>query len=664
MSNMNDLDIGELVSSEKKRKSIPEEDSNTTRNEDLQTQANMLNLSTLERRKLKKKRKLLLTGKNIMLSNEEFHSIYSGINSSANYELKLANTLNNGKKQLKLQEITQLILWIFNTNKIEAEPVKWVFIKNKPLINNIILLQVDKFIMKNYASSYQRNLTFLSDKAAYNFSDLIPVQLTQRFALQEFLTIHSINKNKGKNNNNDNSSAETGPKPAAIDYILTLDELTANNYPVDSSTESDFIYSCDCSKSEKEQNDNNFPCLHSLNLASKLSNPQLAKTLAQRTKNAQFSFNFEEEVKKDKEYILYGLDCEMCITVEGFECCRCTVVDSQHRIVFDRLCKPYNAIIDYNTKYSGITEGMLKDCTLRLADIQYELLSIINSDNTILVGHSLENDLRALKIIHLKVIDTAILFPRSSINNLSIGAASFTYKSSLKYLAKKFLNRSIQLSEDLGSEILGHNSSEDAIAALELAQLKIIKGASFGLNSAQSMEEISLFEKLFQNIEAHNQDKGSLPIALKQFFCSNSNQLANNFKSFIAKNSNVQLSLQPLQSANDFSLLKAFAKQIQASQAISHNNSNHSVLTQRNLFYCHLNNFALLNSGNLSSVLENFVSEFAGVYSAAAKNSAFIFISGQNNCNDNLGNKKNDAIESAKQHQSDYEGAAFISIKQ
>lgn len=67
----------------------------------------------------------------------------------------------------------------------------------------------------------------------------------------------------------------------------------------------------------------------------------------------------------------------------------------------------------------------------------------------------------ALKISHDLVIDTAVMYkhPRGG-----------SYKSALRVLAKRFLSREIQLS---GS---GHDSIEDARAAMELALLKIRNG--------------------------------------------------------------------------------------------------------------------------------------------------------------------------------------------
>lgn len=57
---------------------------------------------------------------------------------------------------------------------------------------------------------------------------------------------------------------------------------------------------------------------------------------------------------------------------------------------------------------------MLNPVTTSLQDVRTKLKKLI-SINTIIIGHSLDSDLRSLLLIHNRVIDTAVLYPHPKV---------------------------------------------------------------------------------------------------------------------------------------------------------------------------------------------------------------------------------------------------------
>ncbi|PNF32690.1 hypothetical protein B7P43_G12965 [Cryptotermes secundus] len=179
----------------------------------------------------------------------------------------------------------------------------------------------------------------------------------------------------------------------------------------------------------------------------------------------------------DGNFGIYAVDCEMCYTARGTELIRVTVVASDGHLVYDRLVKPESDIIDYNTRFSGITARDLNENdTKSLRDVQNDLMGFINAD-TILVGHGLENDLRALRIIHGSVVDTSVIFPHSN---------GLPYRRSLKSL------------------VPGHTSQFRSEATSAIAKKDILHGDQV---SAQVMG--SGVHAYLCTVEPSRQDKGT-----------------------------------------------------------------------------------------------------------------------------------------------------------
>ena len=153
-------------------------------------------------------------------------------------------------------------------------------------------------------------------------------------------------------------------------------------------------------------------------------------------------------------------------------------------------------------RWSGITADKVAGATHTLASVQVDLVTgpqPLFKPHTILLGHSLECDLTALKIRHPLCIDTAIIFkhPRGP-----------PYKPGLKWLAQKWMNKEIQNSSS------GHDSEEDASTCVELLKLKMANGPDFG-SFADTTE--SIFERMNRYVDS------STKIGRKTAYCDYGN---------------------------------------------------------------------------------------------------------------------------------------------
>lgn len=152
---------------------------------------------------------------------------------------------------------------------------------------------------------------------------------------------------------------------------------------------------------------------------------------------------------------VYAIDCEMSYTVDGIELTRVTVVNHDCDIVYDTLVKPYSEVLDYNTEWSGIREKDMRHVTTTLDDVHRFFRRNFSSD-TIFIGHSLESDFIALRLIHTRVVDTSLIFTHKR---------GLPHKRSLRSLTLDQLGLDIQDGE--------HDSSEDAAACMGIMMKKI-----------------------------------------------------------------------------------------------------------------------------------------------------------------------------------------------
>jgi len=198
------------------------------------------------------------------------------------------------------------------------------------------------------------------------------------------------------------------------------------------------------------------------------------------------------------------------------------------RVLMDELVRPELPVADYLTRFSGMTAARLARATTSMAQAQERLAALLDgveppagsadgssSDGpsasasstsssaeppprlrpAVAVGHSLDSDLRALRLVHSRVLDTSVSFAHP---------AGLPCRHSLRFLARQHLGRDIQAQRGgggggggggsgrgggrggggggggargagagAGGHGGGHDSVEDAAAALHLAQLLV-----------------------------------------------------------------------------------------------------------------------------------------------------------------------------------------------
>ena len=198
----------------------------------------------------------------------------------------------------------------------------------------------------------------------------------------------------------------------------------------------------------------------------------------------------DEDLAKALDLSVVAIDCEMCDTASGPELTRVSVVDYNGMVVLDCLVKPHSPILDYKEAYSGMTATLLDSVSVRIEQIQVALLSIMTS-STVIVGHSLESDLHALRMVHQRCIDTAVIFPHR---------LGYPHRHKLKFLAKEYLNINIQNASSTDSGI-GHSSVEDARVALQLMKLKVQNGPLFGIKSTAECPREPLVSKIPNSVQ-------------------------------------------------------------------------------------------------------------------------------------------------------------------
>ncbi|XP_045427974.1 apoptosis-enhancing nuclease [Pipistrellus kuhlii] len=157
-----------------------------------------------------------------------------------------------------------------------------------------------------------------------------------------------------------------------------------------------------------------------------------------------------------------AIDCEMvgtgpCGRVS--ELARCSVVSYHGDVLYDKYIRPEMPIVDYRTRWSGITRQHMRQA-IPFPAAQKEILKLLKGK--VVVGHALHNDFKALKYVHPRSQTRDTTYVPSLLSQPGLHTRA---RVSLKELAQQLLHKKIQVGRH------GHSSVEDAVTAMELYRL-------------------------------------------------------------------------------------------------------------------------------------------------------------------------------------------------
>ncbi|RXK42114.1 hypothetical protein M231_00471 [Tremella mesenterica] len=373
------------------------------------------------------------------------------------------NGLRNGRK-VGIAHIRDLVLYI----TADAQKPNWIFAQNHSYIQHTVILLVPGLLPEHLGippSTALSSLPFPLVNPAYTEQGLPPSKVPmmdtifmygiptrapgdQRRLFSVFNTLLNsplpdhLRKQREKESRKRVEMAKVDGRTSLL-YLMTPGQMADNDYPLPSYTNGSRV------------NDDQDGWVET---------PQAMSP------------------PSDGRYPVLAVDCEMVVAGKEQVLARVSIVDVEtDSVIFDELVKPPCPVTDYRTQWSGITSAQLESATHTLSTIQEALISSdspIITPHTILLGHSLECDLTALRLRHALCIDTALIFthPRGA-----------PYKPGLKWLTQKWLDREIQ------GGTKGHDSVEDAKACVDLLKLKMANGPDFG--SFMDTTE-SIFERI------------------------------------------------------------------------------------------------------------------------------------------------------------------------
>ncbi|KGO73887.1 Exonuclease, RNase T/DNA polymerase III [Penicillium italicum] len=191
------------------------------------------------------------------------------------------------------------------------------------------------------------------------------------------------------------------------------------------------------------------------------------------------------------------LDCEMVQVEAGRrELAFLSAIDFlTGEVLIDNYVQPKSRVVNWDSRFSGVTPGAMNKAVKKGTALfgwegaRSKLWEFMDSE-TVLIGHSLNNDLDVLGIIHWNIVDSSIITSEAVFYTVHAGEP-LNRTWSLKTLTNELVNYDIQLGRQ------GHSALEDAHATRDIVIwcLRYPEHLKVWADNAREQEEQRAYER-------------------------------------------------------------------------------------------------------------------------------------------------------------------------
>ncbi|KAJ5784123.1 uncharacterized protein N7518_009800 [Penicillium psychrosexuale] len=191
------------------------------------------------------------------------------------------------------------------------------------------------------------------------------------------------------------------------------------------------------------------------------------------------------------------LDCEMVQVEAGRrELAFLSAIDFlTGEVLIDNYVQPKSRVVNWDSRFSGVTPSAMNKAVRKgtalfgWEEARSKLWEFMDSE-TILIGHSLNNDLDVLGIIHWNIVDSSIITSEAVFYTVHAGEP-LNRTWSLKTLTNELVNYDIQVGKQ------GHSALEDAHATRDIVIwcLRYPEHLKVWADNARDQEEQRIYER-------------------------------------------------------------------------------------------------------------------------------------------------------------------------